>query len=167
VAFLPDFAARMDWTINDRVHANHNPETVVNQGPGKAPLEIDTEVGASIVLDAAGTKDPDGNGLKYRWFFYPEAGMGIPGHPVAVSGRAPIGGGGNQNEGGIPSAPRGPQEPEPRVVIDSPDSARTAVQPKVAGTAHVILVVEDNGAPTLTSYRRIILHIKPARDAAR
>jgi hypothetical protein len=29
--------------------------------------------------------------------------------------------------------------------------------PKVAGIAHVILAVEDDGNPSLTSYRRIIL----------
>jgi cellulose-binding protein len=166
-AFQHDFAARMDWTINDPPHANHNPEIVVNHRPGKAPVEIDIEVGASIVLDAAGTKDPDGNALRYRWFFYPEAGMGIPGQPVAVAVRPLVGGGGSRNEGGIPSAPRGPREPEPRVIIDSPDSATTEVVSRVAGTAHVILVVEDNGLPALTSYRRIILHLKPARDGAR
>lgn len=159
-AFQHDFAARMDWTINDPRHANHNPEVAVNQRPGKAPLEIDAEIGARIVLDAAGTKDPDGNALTFKWFFYPEAGMGVPGQPVAARGRAI--GGGNQNEGGIPSAPRGPQEPKPRVVISNPDRGRTEVLPRVVGTAHVILVVEDNGAPTLTSYRRVILHIKPA-----
>jgi hypothetical protein len=33
--------------------------------------------------------------------------------------------------------------------------------PRVAGTAHVILAVDDNGQPSLTSYRRIILSIAP------
>jgi hypothetical protein len=36
------------------------------------------------------------------------------------------------------------------------------VTPRVAGTTHVILAVEDNGQPTLTAYRRVILTIKPA-----
>jgi len=166
-AFQHDFAARMDWTIKDRRHANHNPEVVVNQRPGKAPVEIDTEVGASVAVDAGGTKDPDGNALTFKWFFYPEAGTGIPGQPVALSGRAASGGGGSQNEGGIPSAPQGPPEPKPRVVISNPDRASAIVVPKVAGTAHVILVVEDNGTPSLTSYRRIILHIKPASGGPR
>jgi hypothetical protein len=35
------------------------------------------------------------------------------------------------------------------------------VTPLVAGTAHVILVVEDTGSPSLTSYRRVILRIAP------
>jgi hypothetical protein len=34
------------------------------------------------------------------------------------------------------------------------------VTPKVAGTAHVILAVTDDGTPTLTSYRRVILTIQ-------
>jgi hypothetical protein len=32
--------------------------------------------------------------------------------------------------------------------------------PKVAGIAHVILEVEDDGTPSLTAYRRIIFSIK-------
>jgi hypothetical protein len=36
------------------------------------------------MLDAAGTNNPDGNALTYRWFFCPEGGMGIPGQPVAI-----------------------------------------------------------------------------------
>jgi hypothetical protein len=34
------------------------------------------------------------------------------------------------------------------------------VTPRVAGTAHIILAVEDSGSPSLTSYRRVILTIK-------
>jgi hypothetical protein len=159
-AFQHDFAARMDWTIKNRAVANHNPDVVVNQQRGKAPVHIDAEVGTSVVLDATGTTDPDGNGLTFRWFFYPEAGTGIPTRPVVARGRGPVGGGGNQNEGGIPSAPQGPREPEPRVIVSDPVSIKIDVVPKVAGTAHIILVVEDNGTPSLTSYRRIILRIE-------
>jgi len=36
------------------------------------------------------------------------------------------------------------------------------VTPRVAGTAHVILIVEDTGSPSLTMYRRVILNIKAA-----
>jgi Protein of unknown function (DUF1593) len=160
-AFQHDFAARMDWTGQDEHHANHNPRIVVNGHAGKAPLEIDAKVGTSVVLDAAGTTDPDGDTLKYTWFFYPEAGTGIPTRPVFAGGRAPVGG--TQNEGGIPSAPPdGPPEPPTRVVVTSPSTPRTEVQPKAAGTAHIILAVEDSGTPTLTSYRRLILHIAAA-----
>jgi hypothetical protein len=40
-------------------------------------------VGEPVTLDAEGTRDPDGDTLRFRWFFYPEAGTGIPGQPVA------------------------------------------------------------------------------------
>jgi hypothetical protein len=163
-AFQHDFAARMDWTLQDERHANHNPRVVVNGRAGKAPLEIDAKVGTNVVLDAAGTTDPDGDPLTFTWFFYPEAGTGIPTRPVFAGGRVPVGGGGTQNEGGIPSAaPDGPPEPPARLVITNASSQRTEVQPKIAGTAHVILAVEDSGTPTLTSYRRVIVHISPAK----
>ena len=36
--------------------------------------------------------------------------------------------------------------------------------PRVPGTTHVILVVEDDGSPRLTSCRRAILEIAPAGE---
>jgi hypothetical protein len=159
-AFQHDFAARMDWTIKDLSRANHNPEVVVNGQGGKAPMTLDARVGRPLALDAAGTHDRDANRLKYSWFFYPEAGSGIPGQPVAAGPAVLIGAGGTLAEGGIPSAPAGgPREPAARVTIDNASTARATVTPRVAGTAHIILVVEDDGNPSLTTYRRIILNI--------
>jgi len=140
--------------------ANHNPEIIVNGRGGKEPLAIDATVGAPFVLDAAGTRDPDGNSLKYSWFFYPEAGTGIPGQPVVRGASVASGGGGTAAEGGIPSAASGgPREPAPRVIIQNAATGRPLVMPRIAGTAHIILAVEDDGSPTLTAYRRIILKI--------
>jgi Protein of unknown function (DUF1593) len=139
-AFQHDFAARMDWTVNDVSRANHNPVVVVNGIAGKAPIPIDATVAVPLTLDATGTRDPDGNALGYRWFFYPEAGTGIPGQPVAIR--------------------RGPREPSARVTLDGESTAKVTVTPRVAGTAHIILAVEDEGTPTLTSYRRIILTMR-------
>ena len=161
-AFQHDFAARMDWTIKDLREANHNPEIVVNGSSGKAPLEIDAVVGTPLTIDAAGTRDPDGDRLAYRWFFYPEAGTGIPGRPVVAHGLVPVGGADN-NAVGIPSAPEGgPRAPAPRVTLENSSSARTTATPQVAGTAHIILAVEDSGRPSLTAYRRILVNIKAA-----
>ena len=160
-AFQHDFAARMDWTIKDPAQANHNPDIVVNRQAGKAPVRLEATVGVALTLDAAGTRDPDNHALKYSWFFYPEAGTGIPGQPVFSGGPVPIGGAGAAGEGGIPSAPAGgPREPAPRVTIQNATTARATVAPQSAGTAHIILAVEDDGTPTLTSYRRVILTIK-------
>jgi hypothetical protein len=160
-AFQHDFAARMDWTIKDVAAANHNPDVVVNGSSGKAPLLITAKVGTAVTLDAAGTRDPDGNTLTYTWFFYAEAGTGIPGQPVAVGRPVTAGGGGTPGAGGIQPAPAGgPREPPPRVTLSNETTARAIVMPKIAGTAHIILAVEDNGSPTLTAYRRIILTIE-------
>jgi hypothetical protein len=155
-AFQHDFAARMDWTIADPPHANHNPVAIVNGQSGKAPLVIDARVGEPVTLDAAGTRDPDGDSLRYSWVFYSEAGTGIPGHPVSTAPRTPP----PADAGGIPSAPAGgPPQPPERVTLTGETTPRTTVTPRVPGTAHVILVVEDEGQPSLTSYRRIILRI--------
>ena len=159
-AFQHDFAARMDWTIKDVASANHNPDVVVNGVRGKAPLAIAATAGTPVVLDAAGTRDPDGHTLTYRWFFYAETGTGIPGRPVATGPEVAIGGGGNRDQGGIPSAPEGgPREPPARVTLAGATTPRVTVTPRVPGTAHVILEVTDNGTPSLTSYRRVILTI--------
>ena len=147
-AFQHDFAARMDWTITDVTQANHNPSVVVNGSGGKAPIAISATVGVPVTLDAAGSRDPDGDALQFRWFFYPEAGTGIPGQPVAIAGARPAGGGG------------GPGEPPPRVTLSADRTPRVTVTPLVAGTAHVILAVEDAGAPALSSYRRVIITIR-------
>ena len=44
-AYQNDFAARMDWTVKDFAHANHNPVLVVNGKPGTAPIEMEADAG--------------------------------------------------------------------------------------------------------------------------
>jgi hypothetical protein len=48
----------------------------------------------------------------------------------------------------------------PKVKIEGSDAETATVIPQSAGIAHVILAVEDEGEPSLTSYRRIILNIE-------
>ena len=143
-AFQHDFAARMHWTIADYAHANHNPVLEVNGQSGTAPIELDAEVGKPITLDASKSYDPDGQTLHYTWFHYAEAGAA---------------------DGGLAA-----------ITISGADTAKTIVTPTAAcrpmwlpipmpcpvGTAHVILAVTDGGTPSLTSYRRVILHVHPA-----
>lgn len=39
--------------------ANHNPEVTVNGVAGKAPLAVKATIGEPLILDAAGTRDPN------------------------------------------------------------------------------------------------------------
>ncbi len=161
-AFQNDFSARMDWTTKDVTGANHNPRVVVNGRPGTEPVAMDARVGVPVTLDAASTTDPDGHSLAFSWFFYPEAGTGIPGQPVLVRTRPPDAGTGGPEAGNIPSVPAGgPREPPARVTLEGANGPRATVVPRFAGLAHVILAVEDDGSPALTSYRRVILNVKP------
>jgi hypothetical protein len=158
-AFQHDFAARMAWTIEPRDRGNHNPVVVVNGVTGTAPITVAAVVGQPLTLDAAGTRDPDGHRLRYRWWLYAEAGTGIPGAPVVTGPPAGGGSGPTRDPAASPPAARGIR-PEPRVTIDTDTSSRATVVARVPGTAHVILEVNDDGAPSLTSYRRVIISAK-------
>lgn len=143
-AYQNEFAARMDWTVNDFAHANHNPLLVVNGNPGTAPVEMEVQPGQTITLDAAGSSDPDGQGVHYKWWVYAEAGLdGAHGADVTISGA---------------------DQQRAQVTVNSP--CRPAWIPGLVpcrgeGVAHIILEVTDDGSPRLTSYRRIVLLVRP------
>lgn len=80
-AFQNDFAARMDWCVKSRAEANHNPTVVINGVPGREVVQLRAKAGETVRLSAAGTSDPDGNTVSYRWFHYREAGT----HDAAVT----------------------------------------------------------------------------------
>jgi hypothetical protein len=145
-AFQNDFAARMAWTIADFAHASHNPLVDVNGIPGTSVIELNVDVGQTVVLDASRSIDPDGRTLHFHWFHYGEAGI-ADGNLAAVTLT------------GSETA---------RVSIRADAACRPAWLPlipcKGAGTAHVILVVSGEGSPALTSYRRILLHVRQAEE---
>ena len=86
-AYQNDFAARMDWTVKDFAHANHNPQITLDGLRGTGILELEGKAGDEIELNAAGTTDPDGQRLHYRWWLYPEAGLtGAHGADVSIVG---------------------------------------------------------------------------------
>lgn len=142
-AFQHDFAARMDWTVKPRASANHGPTVVVNGEPGTAPVFVDAKVGTPVTLDASGTRDPDGQRLRYTWFHYPEAGF-VPGQGLAEVRIA--------------------NPTTARAVVTPTAVCRPTWFPIPAkcetGVAHVILAVTDAGSPSLTSYRRVVLRVR-------
>ena len=70
-----DLAARMDWCVGEAFEkANHNPAPALNGDKTKAVLARRARAGETVHLTAAGSGDPDANGVKLTWFVYPEAG---------------------------------------------------------------------------------------------
>lgn len=70
-AFQNDFAARMDWSIRDSYdEANHNPIAAFRGDAGRDIVELVALPGEVVELSAAGTCDPDGDELSYRWWQY-------------------------------------------------------------------------------------------------
>ena len=114
--------------------------------PTKEPLFIKAKVGTPVTLSAAGSKDPDGDRLAYNWFYYQEAASAISqaAGPDEIVGK------------------RGEDQLDilPRIRIEKSDSEEAIVVPQSPGVAHIILAVEDDGVPSLTSYRRVILEIE-------
>jgi hypothetical protein len=144
--FQNDFAARMAWTTTrDFVKANHPPEVLVNDQSGHLPLEIGSCADRPIQLTAAGTKDPDGNPLLYRWWQYREAGGGLNPQALVINGTS--------STDAVVIAPT-TVKPAPNVAL--PPEARY----------HVILSVTDDGSPPLTRYRRVLLTV-PTPGTAR
>jgi len=141
-AFQNDFAARMAWTIADYAHASHNPLVDVNGTPGTSVIEMDVNAGQTVVLDAGRSVDPDGRALHFHWIHYAEAGL-ADGNLAALT---------------LTGAET------PRLTVRADSACRPLWLPiipcKGAGTAHIILAVTGEGSPKLTSYRRIILHVK-------
>jgi hypothetical protein len=69
-----EFEARMDWCVKPHSQANHPPTAVCEGDEGIKILQVSVEPSGRVELSAAGSSDPDGDGLSYRWWVYPEAG---------------------------------------------------------------------------------------------
>jgi hypothetical protein len=68
-AIQNDFAARADWCVKAYAEANHPPVVKLARA-----LDRKGRPGDKVSLSAAGSTDPDGDALSYRWWQYPEAG---------------------------------------------------------------------------------------------
>lgn len=71
--FQNDWAARMDWCVNNFQNCNHVPQINMNGSLGTQILKIETKAGKQIALDASQSTDPDGQPINFDWFFYPKA----------------------------------------------------------------------------------------------
>ena len=135
-AFQHDFAARMDWCVQAKGDANHNPVVVIDGDKSKDVLRRTVRKGQQIQLSAAGTLDPDGDQLSYRWFHYSEAGRDVLNVRDQWS-----------------------------CELDGADSNQVTVTvptkiPRGTDELHLILDVKDDGEPSLHAYRRVILKIE-------
>ncbi len=128
--FQNDFMARMDWCVQSFDNANHNPKVVVNQSAGVAPLLLSVQNGQQIHLDASHSSDPDGDDLSYRWFIYEEISPGSGCDLLEIS------------------------ENGEECYLTIPENLPPG------RTIHLILEVSDDGTPSLTSYRRMVVIVQ-------
>jgi hypothetical protein len=117
---------------------------VVNGQSGTVPIFVEATVGEPIVLDAGSSHDPDGQPLRYSWFLYGEAGASNGQGRAAVNIA-------DAESSRVTVTPTATCRP---MWIQIPNAKCPA-----EGVAHIIVSVTDNGSPSLTSYRRIVLHV--------
>ena len=137
-AFQNDFAARMNWSIAPRfADANHPPELRLNGQAGQAPVELAVCPDQPLLLTAAGSRDPDGQPLTYRWWRYGEVSGALWSPDLKLSAAS--------GETTTVTVPAWTQPAD----MHQPDNQ----------TFHVILEATDTGDPALTRYRRAVITV--------
>ncbi|KAG7053032.1 major facilitator superfamily transporter [Colletotrichum scovillei] len=116
-AMQDDFAARMQWTLNNSVSAvAHPPQLSINGSTGTEVVRFDLSLNGSIILDAASTCDADHPGetsqLDFEWFGYPPPlGFGVQPSLTILPLTPPLGTNGilSLNEAGFANVTLGPK----------------------------------------------------------
>lgn len=124
-----DFAARMDWCVKSFAQANHEPRVVLNGVSGRAILAQNATAGQTIALSAASSSDPDA-GQSLAYAWSHYREAGTYNGAVGISNAS-----------------------SQQATFTVPSNAA------VGSTIHVILAVSDNGSPSLTRYRRLVVTV--------
>jgi len=137
--FQNDFAARISWTLTgDTKRANHPPVVIVNGSVGRDPISLHGCANQPVEISAAGTRDPDGNELLYRWWQYREASMTLLTPQLTITG--------------ADTADAKVTAPPIKSLIPNVEAPRETIY-------HVVLSVTDRGSPPLTRYRRVLIEV--------
>jgi hypothetical protein len=110
-AFQNELQARMDWCVKGPAEANHPPAVVLQGDASRRVLELEAKAGAEVRLSAAGSTDPDGHALAFRWWIYREAGT--------YAGEAAVAGGGAEATLHVPADAAGR---EIHVILEAVDA---------------------------------------------
>ncbi|KAF9872733.1 hypothetical protein CkaCkLH20_09912 [Colletotrichum karsti] len=153
-AFQNDFAARMQWSLTDKLGAaNHAPVAIVNDSTaGPEPLLVEIEAGQKLVLDASRSYDPDGDAMTFRWFQYREV-TGVTGLLPPMIPDLDIA----NVDSEVPGKRVEVQIPPPQVSCLEQLSGKPVEN---GHEYHIILELKDNGTPCLTTYKRVVIQTK-------
>ncbi len=129
-AMWNNLQARMDWCVKPFAEANHHPRAVIDGDTSFAIIRRTARPGESLVFDASDSTDPDGDGLSFSWWIYPEAGRAPYGKPLRLADATLS-----------------------RVTLTVPADA-------AGRELHLILEVADQSPTVpLTSYRRVVVDV--------